>query len=270
MHSQRVKAALIFVPLVLIMIYFGGWAFNLFILAVLLLAAYEYARLFTHAGFHPSLAILLVGVLLFTLQRWFLDGQYLGVLLSILLFLTVVTALIQYERGDDKAAVSFALTLSGVLYLGWVGSFLITLRALPDGLGWTLTALPATWLADCGAYYIGRWLGKRKLSPRLSPGKTWAGIAGALLWGTVSGLLLVLLWRTVGFLPAGTPLWQGAVMGLALAILTPIGDLFVSLFKRTAGVKDTGNLIPGHGGILDRIDTWVWAALIGYYLVTVF
>jgi len=94
--------------------------------------------------------------------------------------------------------------------------------------------MPATWLADCGAYYIGRWLGKRKLSPRLSPGKTWAGIAGALLWGTVSGLLLVLLWRAVGFLPAGTPLWQGAVMGLALAILTPIGDLFVSLFKRTA------------------------------------
>ncbi len=270
MHSQRVKAALIFVPLVLIMIYFGGWAFNLFILAVLLLAAYEYARLFTGAGFRPSLVVLLAGVLLFTLQRWFLDGQYLGVLLSILLFLTVVTALIQYERGDDKAAASFALTLSGILYLGWVGGFLITLRALPNGLGWTLTALPATWLADCGAYYIGSWLGKRKLSPRLSPGKTWAGIFGALIWGTVSGLLLVLLWRAVGFLPTTTPLWQGAVMGLVLAVLTPIGDLFVSLFKRTAGVKDTGNLIPGHGGILDRIDTWIWAALIGYYLVRVF
>ena len=270
MHSQRVKAALIFVPLVLIMIYFGGWAFNLFMLAVLLLAAYEYAKLFTRVGYRPSLVILLVGVLLFILQRWFLDRQYLGVLLSIILFLTVVTALIQYERGDDKAAASFALTLSGVLYLGWIGAFLISLRALPDGLGWTLTALPATWLADCGAYYIGRWLGKRKLSPRLSPGKTWAGIAGALLWGTVSGVLLILLWRAVGFLPAETPLWQGAVMGLVLAILTPIGDLFVSLFKRTAGVKDTGDLIPGHGGILDRIDTWIWAALLGYYLVRMF
>jgi phosphatidate cytidylyltransferase len=74
----------------------------------------------------------------------------------------------------------------------------------------------------------------------------------------------------VGFLPNETPLWQGAVIGLVLAILTPLGDLLVSLLKRTASVKDTGNLLPGHGGILDRIDTWIWAALLGYYLVQLF
>lgn len=270
MLSTRVKAALVFVPLVLIFIYLGGWALNLFVIALLLVAAYEYARLFTHAGCNPSTAVLLAGVLLFALQRWFLDEAYLGVLITITLFLTIIPALFQFESGYSKAVYNFAVTFSGILYLGWVGSFLISLRALPDGLGWTLTALPATWLADSGAYFIGRWLGKRRMSPRLSPRKTWAGFVGALVWGVPSGLLLVLLWRTVGFLPAQTPLWQGAVMGLALAVLTPIGDLFVSLIKRTAGVKDTGNLIPGHGGILDRIDTWIWAALIGYYLVGLF
>ena len=270
MLSTRVKAALVFVPLVLIFIYLGGWAFNLFILALLLLAAHEYARLFTHTGYDPSIPVLLAGVLLFTLQRWFLDGEYLGFLISITLFLTIVPAIFQFERGYSKAVYNFAVTFSGILYLGWVGTFLISLRALPDGLGWTLTALPVTWLADSGAYFIGRWLGKHKFSPRTSPNKTWAGFASAVLWGVPSGLLLVLLWRTVGFLPAQTPLWQGAVMGLTLAVLTPIGDLFVSLIKRTAGVKDTGNLIPGHGGILDRIDTWIWAALIGYYLVITF
>jgi phosphatidate cytidylyltransferase len=80
-------------------------------------------------------------------------------------------------------------------------------------------------------------------------------------------MLLILLWRAVGLLPPSTPLWQGLVIGLLLSALTPVGDLVISLFKRAADVKDTGSLIPGHGGVLDRIDTWIWAALLGYYLV---
>lgn len=270
MLSQRVKAALIFVPLVLLMIYLGGWVFNLFFAAVLLVAAYEYARLFRAMDTSPSLPLMLIGVALFIAHRWWLQGEYEGMLVSIVIFLTVVTGLVQYERGDDRAALNFGITLSGIFYLGWVGGFLIDLRAIPDGRGWMLTTLPAVWLADSGAYFIGRWLGKVKMTPRLSPKKSWAGIGGAILFGTLSGMLLVLLWRSVGWLPVETPLWQGAVIGLAVAVITPVGDLLISMFKRSAGVKDTGNLIPGHGGILDRIDTWIWAALLGYYLVLLF
>ena len=270
MLSQRVKAVLVFIPLVLILIYFGGWVFNLFILVLLLVGGYEYTRLFSRIGQHPSLAIILIGVALLVIQRWFLPGEYLGLFLSSLILMTAIAALIEYERGSGDAALSFSLNLTGILYLGWVGGAFISLRALEDGRGWMLTALPAVWLADCGAYFIGRWLGVRKMAPRLSPGKSWAGLIGGVVSGTAFGALLVLLWRTVEWLPAQTPLWQGAVMGFVLAILTPVGDLLVSLFKRTAGVKDTGNLIPGHGGILDRIDSWIWAALIGYYLVQLF
>ena len=270
MLSQRVKAALIFVPLVLILIFIGGWAFNLFVLALLLVAAYEYTRLFTQIGYRPSLAIVLVGVVISVVQRWAFRGEHLGLLLTIILLMTAVAALVEYEKGGKDAAVNFTLNLAGILYLGWVGTAFIPLRALPDGRGWMLTALPAVWLADCGAYFIGRWLGVRKMAPRLSPGKSWAGLVGGVAAGTGFGALLVLLWRSVGFLPVETPLWQGALMGCVLAILTPVGDLLVSLFKRTAGVKDTGNLIPGHGGILDRIDSWIWAALLGYYLVLLF
>jgi phosphatidate cytidylyltransferase len=204
------------------------------------------------------------------MQRWLFPGEGLGLLLTIILLLTTLAALVDYEQGGNQAAVNFALNLAGILYLGWVGAAFIPLRALVDGRGWMLTALPAVWLADSGAYFIGRWLGVRKMTPRLSPGKSWAGLFGGVVWGTVFGALLVLLWRAVAFLPAETPLWQGALMGFVLAILTPVGDLLVSLLKRTAGVKDTGNLIPGHGGILDRIDSWIWAALIGYYLVLFF
>jgi len=270
MLSQRVKAALIFVPLVLILIYFGGWVYNIFIMLVLLIAAVEYTRLFEKFGYRPFLPLVLLGVLLFVLQRWFMGEQHLGILFTMVLFLSITVALIQYERGIDEAAIRWVVALAGIAYIGWTGSFLISIRALPHGLGWTLTALPATWLADSGAYFIGRWLGKRKMAPRLSPGKTWAGFLGGILFSTVSGVLLVLLWRAANLLPAATPLWQGALMGLILAMLTPMGDLLVSLFKRSASVKDTGSLIPGHGGILDRIDSWIWAAMLGYYLVLIF
>ena len=207
---------------------------------------------------------------MFVLERWFFDGRYVAIVLSLVIFLTTLAALVQYESGNEHAALNFGISLSGILYLGWLGSFLVALRAIPDGRGWLLTALPVVWLADSGAYFIGRWLGKAKMTPRLSPKKSWAGLAGAIIFGTLSGVGLVALWQVTGWLPADMPLWQGAVMGFVVALLSPIGDLMISLIKRTVGVKDTGNLIPGHGGVLDRIDTWIWGALIGYYLITVF
>ena len=270
MLSTRVKAALVFVPLLLILIYLGGWAFNLFIIAVLLISAFEYGRIFEGMGYAPSIPLLSVGVLLLTLQRWLGLGFFGELVFPLVIFMTVLVALVSYETGGREAAIHFAIHLSGILYIGYVGSFLISIRALPDGRGWLLTALPIVWLADSGAYFIGRWIGKHKLVPRLSPGKTWEGLGGAMASGILSGMLLILLWRAAGFLPDSVPLWQGAIMGLVLSALTPLGDLFISLLKRTAGMKDTGTLIPGHGGMLDRIDTWIWAALIGFFLITLF
>lgn len=270
MLSQRVKAALIFVPLVLILIYIGGWLFNLFVTVLLLFATYEFTRLFHRMGYTPSFLFSSLGILLIIIQRWFFEYKHLSFFLTLFLFVSIISALIEYERGKQEAAISQTINLTIAFYLGWVGSHFILIRELPEGLGWLLTALPATWLADAGAYTIGRWLGKSKMTPRLSPGKTWAGLLGGTIAGTLSGLLLVLLWRAVGFLAIDTPLWQGLVMGFVLSVLTPAGDLFISLFKRTANVKDTGNLIPGHGGILDRIDTWIWAGMLGYYMVLLF
>lgn len=270
MGSQRVKAALIFTPLVLIIIYLGGWVHRIFFAAVLLAATYEFWRLFTKIGYTPSLALMLIGVGLIIPTRWFLPQALQIHLLPILIFLSALVALIQYEKGDDHAALNFGITLSGILYLGWIGGYLFDLRALPHGLGWMLTALPAVWLADSGAYYFGGWWGKVKMAPRVSPKKSWMGLVGAVVFGVISGLLLILLWQSVGWLPAEIPLWFGALIGVAAALITPLGDLLISLFKRTAGVKDTGDLIPGHGGVLDRIDTWIWGALLGYYLVMIF
>ncbi len=270
MLSQRVKAALVFIPLVLIFIYLGGWLFNLFIIILLLLAANEYVKLCKQLGYRTSPILIFVGVGLFAVQRWMFYGAYLGPLLTLIIGATGIFALFEYEQGKDDAVLNLALNLFGIFYLGWVGTSFITIRAMDYGLGWLLTALPVVWMADSGAYFVGTWLGKNKMTPRLSPNKSWEGLIGALLTGTLFGILFMLLWRSVAFLPADTPLWQGAVMGFLLSAATPMGDLLISLFKRTAGVKDTGDLIPGHGGFLDRIDTWIWAALLGYYIVRLF
>jgi len=122
-------------------------------------------------------------------------------------------------------------------------------------------------LVDLGAYAIGLKFGKHKMFPRLSPRKSWEGYAGGVLFGVGFGALFG--WVLKPVMPE-LAVWEGAVLGLVIGVLAPFGDLFVSMLKRIAGVKDSGTLIPGHGGILDRVDTWIWAVMLGYYLAQLF
>jgi phosphatidate cytidylyltransferase len=125
--------------------------------------------------------------------------------------------------------------------------------------------LPVTWVADSGAYLIGRAFGRTQFSPRLSPKKTWEGFwAGAIL-GTLAAPGLVSLYQHFGG-PVVT-FWQALLFGIVLSTLPALGDLGESMFKRQAGVKDSSQIIPGHGGVFDRIDSWLWAAVLGYYLI---
>jgi len=270
MFWTRFKSVLVFVPLMVVMIIIGGVPFQVFMAAVLLVAAREYWHLLTIMGFRPSLFVILGGVLVLIAQRILLGFQYADLVLAGIYFLVALQSLISYERGVNNAILNFALHLSVILYLGWVGSYFFSIRSLSDGTTgkwWTLTTIAIVWLVDLGAYTLGKLWGKHKMCPRLSPKKSWEGYAGGILFGTLAGILLSLILQKA--LPDFS-LWQGTVLGFALGVLTPVGDLFISVLKRTAGVKDTGNLIPGHGGVLDRIDTWIWAVLISYYLIQAF
>jgi phosphatidate cytidylyltransferase len=127
--------------------------------------------------------------------------------------------------------------------------------------------MPAISFADSGAYLVGSAWGRRKLAPTLSAGKTWEGyVAGAIVGGSMTALLAS-LWRA--WAGAGTTVSSvhGLILGLLIAILAPLGDLAISMIKRQAGVKDSGQLFPGHGGALDRVDSILWTAVIGYYYV---
>jgi phosphatidate cytidylyltransferase len=173
--------------------------------------------------------------------------------------------LVAFERGRNQAATDFTVTLAGIFYLGWIGSYLISLRSLPDGRWWTLLALSAVWVADGMAYAAGKRWGRHLLSPRLSPKKTWEGYWGSLVGGLAMGAFLGWLFSLLG---AGTTAWSGVWLGLVMGGLPTLGDLGESMLKRQAGVKDSGNLLPGHGGMFDRIDSWLWAGVISYYLIT--
>lgn len=270
MLAKRVLVAVILLPIGIAAIYLGGWVFNSLVIIIMCLAAWEYTQLFRSGGFQPAMPIVITGVFSLVALRAWKGFEYSAELISILILASMSYHLVAYERGKEQSGSDFGVTLGGIFYLGWIGAYLISLRSMTNGAWLVLIVLPSVWIADSGAYFIGRAFGRHRLSPRLSPKKTWEGYFAGVITGTLGGALLAYLW---GFLAGPgwtvTP-WQGALLGFLLAVLTTLGDLGESMFKRQVGAKDSGKLLPGHGGVFDRIDSWLWAAVIGYYLVNWF
>lgn len=267
MLKQRVLVSAVLLPAGLVFIIVGGWFYNAFILLILALGAWEYVRLFRAGGLRPASILVVGGVLALALARGIDGFQSAPWLLSLLILLSMADHLVAYERGRDQAGTDFAVTLGGMLYLGWIGAYFISLRSLPGGLWWLLLVLPSVWLADSGAYFIGSRFGRHKLSPRLSPKKSWEGYLGGILTGVLGGVLFAWLWQTFSGPGTGISVPRGALVGLVMGIFPTLGDLGESMIKRQVGVKDSSNLLPGHGGAFDRIDSWLWAVVIGYYMI---
>ncbi|MCS7178389.1 MAG: phosphatidate cytidylyltransferase [Anaerolineae bacterium] len=259
----RLITSLIALPLVIALIRAGGIPFFALVLAVLTVAVVEFCRLMEKDQFRPALpwALLLLWVLLLDAQfpGWGLFGPGLSlVLLGSLAW--------QLVRRQEKPVANWSLTLTGALYIGWCGWHILRLRNLPDGFWWMMTVLPAVWLADSGAYFVGRMWGRHKMAPMLSPGKTWEGYIGGIVIGTLLTAGLAALWNLAAG-PHGPRAIDGAGVGLLVGTLSPGGDLAVSMIKRQVGAKDSGTLFPGHGGALDRVDSLLWAAVLGYYFI---
>jgi phosphatidate cytidylyltransferase len=267
MLKTRVLVAIILLPIGIGVIYLGGWIFAAFIGLVLGLAAWEFAGLFRKSGFQPAIAIMVAGAVALAAGRA-LDGFGSAPWIIVLLILASMTYhLVAFERGRDQSGTDFTITLSGTLYLGWLGGYLISLRLMPAGAWLIWLVLLAVFLADSAAYFIGQRFGKHKLSPRLSPKKTWEGYLAGVVAGTLGTALVAYLWGLWAGPDFPVTPWQGALLGLLISVLTTLGDLGESMLKRQSGVKDSSNILPGHGGVFDRIDSWLWAAPIGYYFI---
>ncbi len=297
---KRVLTAAILIPLVILALFRAPlWLFTLLVLGVALLAAREYLGIVKAQGFRPMwVASYILLILLFAISysvTWLFGSSPAGPILAVplfplfaicapLIFLLLSLARDPISQALPDAAISYLL----LPYVGFTLGLLPFLREFPNGPLYVLYLMLLVWCGDIAAYYVGLAVGKHKLAPRISPGKTWEGAIASVVAAVIVGCLLFhyinpiaagfrsahLLtefipdpyFSTPGYVPHAfplVPLWFVAVFAACVNVAAQLGDLVESALKRGAGVKDSGNLLPGHGGVLDRIDALLFALPVG-------
>ncbi|HEX6068842.1 MAG TPA: phosphatidate cytidylyltransferase [Longimicrobiaceae bacterium] len=270
--TQRVLVAAVGIPLAVGVVFIGGWALAALLAAIAVLAALEFYRMAAAKGALP-LRVLGAGIAgLFVVLAAIQPGAgpvSFGTLVT-LAILSIATAAIWTRGVEGQPLLSISTTVTGAVYAGLL-SFGLFLRHLPGNEGaWHGTALVfapvlLTWTSDTFAYFVGRRWGRNKLIPRVSPGKTVEGAIGAV----VGSLLVAIAYAQVlGQFSAYRPtILQAALLGLVISVVAQVGDLAESLLKRDAGVKDSGALLPGHGGALDRFDSLLFTLPVAYFFL---
>ncbi|MBK8836038.1 MAG: phosphatidate cytidylyltransferase [Anaerolineae bacterium] len=234
----------------------GGIWWAGYLLGLAIRAADEMIALVRASGYRPGrLVALLVAASAFLAVwlRWPLATV--GAIASALMLGSLA---VQLRRREGSPTADWALTLASGGYVGWCAGHLALLRDTPNGLAWVIVAIGATWLADSAAYLVGSRFGRRKLAPDVSPKKTWEGYLGGVLAAILGGVVFGFVVPEIG--PA-----KAIPLAMAAGALGTLGDLSESMFKRQAHEKDSGDLIPGHGGVFDRMDSVLWTGVVVYY-----
>ena len=258
MLAQRVASAAVGIPLVLLVVWAGGnWLVAVVSGAVLIaLLEIEAAR-----GHLLSPMSLLGGALAAALppaahlgldwMTWFGTGLVL-----------LPMALLALRQEPKQAVEDWLWVIGPAFYLGWLASHFVLLRDAPEGRDWLFLVIGAVWVTDTGAYSLGRAIGRRKLAPTISPGKTWEGAVG----GQIAGMAAVFAFNAL--LGLDIEVGHRLALGLLVPFAAQVGDLAESALKRGLGVKDSSWLVPGHGGIADRLDSLLFVAPVVYYYLT--
>ena len=271
--SLRLWSAVVFLPLLVLMARLGGLVYLGFTVLFIGLALREFYLMMTSKGLFPhwksgTLAALLFPIGIYARERahrteeWHLSG-----LITVLL---VAMLLAELRRGASKQTlVNASATLLGVLYIGWLGAHVVALRELPwslsvpyaEGMSFALLPFFLAWSCDTAAYTVGRAWGRHRLAPGVSPGKSVEGAIAGLVAAILAAAIAKGWFATYLTMPAALTL------GLLVGVFAQLGDLVESLLKRDADTKESSSLIPGHGGVLDRFDSILFAAPLVYYFL---
>jgi len=252
---RRLVTAAVTVPVLLLVMLRGPtWLFLVLTLVFGLAGFWELSKMLKSA----EATLLPIGYLATGLLIASFYFQQLPFMHASLVALLLIGVGVVMNRGPDRDNLAAATgTVFATFYIGALVGSLVGLRMVepdPDGRRWVVFLLTVVFVGDAGAYYVGKSLGKHPLAPRLSPKKTMEGFAGDVVFATAMALVLNELWFP------GLPIAAAAGLGVALSLFGVVGDLFESFLKRSAEVKDTSALIPGHGGVLDRVDSILFAA----------
>jgi phosphatidate cytidylyltransferase len=255
---KRVIISIIGIPVILIVSYFGGAYFFTFVLAIALISFYEYSMLVKAKGARVNTWMGFLGIIFLLVNRL----SYVFDTFSFFVILILLLSLIELFRHNGSVIFNIGSTLFGILYLGLFAGSLLGIREFYPQIGdlytrggfLIISMFIGIWVCDSAAFFGGSSMGKHKLFPRVSPNKSWEGAVFGFLFAVISLILLKPV--ILNFLS-----WTDIlVMGIIIGTVGQIGDLVESLIKRDAGVKDSSNLIPGHGGIFDRFDSVLFTA----------
>lgn len=269
--GARVAVATVFLSITLLSIIIGSWALALFLGVLIFLGSKEFVNFSKAKGFNPSFNTIILIDFCLLLFAFLKLPQYFPLILTIG---TILACLVILFRGKNATISDVSTTMFCVMYGGWLPMHIMMLRNLNhfginlfgchvrEGLGYIILIFLVITLSDIAAYYIGINFGKTKLWPEISPKKT---VEGAIA-GTTGGLLAAVV---VGYF-IGLNIYISIIAGIILSLAAQVGDLTESMMKRDAGFKDSGNLLPGHGGVLDRADSYIFTGAVAYYFFKLF
>ncbi|MFH1361358.1 MAG: phosphatidate cytidylyltransferase [bacterium] len=257
---RRLLTTLIAAPIILSCVYFGGAAFLFLVLVLALFSINEFYSMMKNKDFHPAywvgnfFTIFFIVFAFYALRKNWEPAQ--SAILTVAALATMVATLFLKKR-PKEAIVDIAVTLLGMVYIGWFFSYFLFIRALTERGAYVFFLIGTVWAFDVVAFLVGTKFGKQKLFPSVSPNKS--------VEGAVAGFIVCLIVAGIFGHYAGFGLVHSLVLGGLIGVVAQLSDLIESLIKRDAGVKDSSTILPGHGGFLDRMDSFILTAPVMYY-----
>jgi phosphatidate cytidylyltransferase len=262
--GQRSATAFILMPVVIAIVWFGGWVAFGCTVVVAALGLWELRSMLAQRGWHPILPLSAALGLCFLVAAMLPQQReaIAGLGISATIVVAFLWLMLARNEALEGSLTDWALTLVLPLYLAWPLALFLLLRGNTAGyhtagFWWSLTTLFTVWAFDTFAFFAGRFFGRHRLAPRISPKKTWEGAAGGLIFAIVAAVLFTR--------PIGVPWYHALAIGVLVSFAATVGDLAESLLKRDTGVKDSGTLMRGHGGVLDRIDSLLFAVMAVFF-----